>query len=300
MNTKICTVCGQEFPLTEEFFYTAWNRTKTVRKFKSLCKTCEKKRVSKWYDKNYIPVDYSLKEDVKSCKTCGNVYPRTIEYFPKSESKNSFKNICHNCTPPPPPKQKSGRKPIPLGETKTCTKCQTTYPSTTEHFQRDKRGIGGLMAICKSCRHQQKIEYALANPDKIKDMKKKSHIRCRDKNNARVRTWYYANPEKAKAGYKRNYEKNRKKYYAYANARIHRRRANGGSHTPAEIDELYEWQGGVCFYCGADLSNGYHKDHYIPIFLGGDNTIHNIVLACQPCNNSKGHKLPWIFDNRCL
>jgi 5-methylcytosine-specific restriction endonuclease McrA len=34
------------------------------------------------------------------------------------------------------------------------------------------------------------------------------------------------------------------------------------------------------------------RDHVIPLSRGGDNSWHNVVTACSPCNNRKGSKLP--------
>lgn len=58
---------------------------------------------------------------------------------------------------------------------------------------------------------------------------------------------------------------------------------------------------GICQYCGdvgefqVFSENGWvwqqHElDHVIPLFLGGENSEGNIVVACRRCNRSKGHK----------
>lgn len=35
---------------------------------------------------------------------------------------------------------------------------------------------------------------------------------------------------------------------------------------------------------------GLEWDHILPAELGGDDSLDNLTLACQPCNRSKGHK----------
>ncbi len=47
--------------------------------------------------------------------------------------------------------------------------------------------------------------------------------------------------------------------------------------------------GHACVYCGStqDLT----VDHVIPRFLGGKNTMSNLVTACFPCNRAKGSRL---------
>lgn len=66
-------------------------------------------------------------------------------------------------------------------------------------------------------------------------------------------------------------------------------------HTMAELSESWnerDFYG--CYWCGADLADGFHIDHVIPISKGGDHTVHNLVPACPECNLSKGAKLPII------
>ena len=43
-----------------------------------------------------------------------------------------------------------------------------------------------------------------------------------------------------------------------------------------------------CVYCG--LSTDLTTDHLIPRSRGGDDSADNVVLACQPCNASRGEK----------
>lgn len=58
---------------------------------------------------------------------------------------------------------------------------------------------------------------------------------------------------------------------------------------------------GVCRYCGKPGKVHWYSetgwvwiehelDHIIPEYLGGTNTIDNIVIACQRCNRTKGHR----------
>lgn len=44
-----------------------------------------------------------------------------------------------------------------------------------------------------------------------------------------------------------------------------------------------------CAYCG-NTDGPFHFDHIFPVILGGDDDPSNIVLACAPCNLSKGGK----------
>jgi 5-methylcytosine-specific restriction endonuclease McrA len=57
-----------------------------------------------------------------------------------------------------------------------------------------------------------------------------------------------------------------------------------------KLNEYYH----KCVYCSFNVKEGINLnwDHYIPIFLGGENTIENIVPSCIDCNSIKGKKHP--------
>ena len=88
-----------------------------------------------------------------------------------------------------------------------------------------------------------------------------------------------------------------------SNATHNRRRAReigaGGSFTPEQITELYSKQSGCCANCGTKLGKRFHRDHKMPLSLGGSNDIMNIELLCQSCNQRKHAKDPiaWANEN---
>lgn len=53
--------------------------------------------------------------------------------------------------------------------------------------------------------------------------------------------------------------------------------------------------GGICFYCEARLDASddptlWTVEHIEPMALGGTSHLGNLVIACKPCNQAKGHK----------
>ena len=53
--------------------------------------------------------------------------------------------------------------------------------------------------------------------------------------------------------------------------------------------KLLEEHNGYCSYCGS--SDGpFEIDHVLPVALGGEDVIENLVVACRCCNRSKGSK----------
>lgn len=82
-------------------------------------------------------------------------------------------------------------------------------------------------------------------------------------------------------------------------------KASGGNHTADEIDGLYLAQLCCCYYCAKRLAGEggkrrFHKDHYVPVVEGGDNSIENLVLACPECNIEKGRENGSSYEDRHL
>lgn len=96
----------------------------------------------------------------------------------------------------------------------------------------------------------------------------------------------------------RNYAKTEK---ARANDRVQgqikraRKHSAPGKFTKQDIQNIYQKQEGLCYWCKKDLNNIYHIDHYIPLSRGGSNFPDNIVLACPHCNIARNNKLPEEF-----
>lgn len=61
-------------------------------------------------------------------------------------------------------------------------------------------------------------------------------------------------------------------------------------HTERDIERLWWFQSGLCYYCRQPLEQGYHVDHMDPLSRGGSNGPENLCLACGSCNDSKHAK----------
>jgi hypothetical protein len=58
----------------------------------------------------------------------------------------------------------------------------------------------------------------------------------------------------------------------------------------------HQTHGGSCFYCKKKLNhNEVTVDHVQPAAIGGTKLIQNLVIACKPCNSSKGARPIEIF-----
>ena len=61
----------------------------------------------------------------------------------------------------------------------------------------------------------------------------------------------------------------------------------------AALKRAFEIMGGHCFHCGKwmpaqAMSHECTRDHMRPRHAGGGDYLHNLVLACGPCNREKG------------
>jgi 5-methylcytosine-specific restriction endonuclease McrA len=59
---------------------------------------------------------------------------------------------------------------------------------------------------------------------------------------------------------------------------------------------IYRRDGGRCVWCDRHLDmRDATLDHVTPKSAGGGNTQQNLVLACSPCNFSRGNRPAWAF-----
>ena len=186
---------------------------------------------------------------------------------------------------------------------KICTKCHKSLP--IDEFTWLNKSKGYRMAECKSCRQARNKAYYSANAPKLKEARHEYYLNNRDAILAHAKI-YHAAKERTEETRKRqtavvrgwrasNPDRNR--------AIVHKSRDKmHGSFTTEELEQVKHEQfvGGHirCFYCGSDVDTNYQIEHVVPVSRGGSNTIDNIVLACPPCNQSKGSKLLSEWEGR--
>ncbi|MCA9367635.1 HNH endonuclease [Candidatus Kaiserbacteria bacterium] len=182
--------------------------------------------------------------------------------------------------------------------TKVCTKCNVEKPLS--EFHKSKSGKYGVRGECKPCALEYRRQYRKNNRKEIAEYQhqwreknrkeiaengrqyyEKNSEQCRE----RVRQWQQANPEKARAHWR--------------NRRARKHNA-GGTHTVKDINLLYAGQAGKCWYCGVNVGNEFHVDHFIPLAEGGSNDVGNLRISCPACNLSKGAKDPHEWSGRLL
>jgi 5-methylcytosine-specific restriction endonuclease McrA len=182
-----------------------------------------------------------------------------------------------------------------------------TLPATKEYFYIHSTNHK-LMAQCKKCFCQRAKQYIANDIEAHRIYQRRYREKNRDKINVANRIWYKKNAEKRKTvslkwqqshreEVRQNSRNWRLKNKAYIERKNNERRETLnntlGSHTIRDLREILSLQNGKCLYCGCQLGDDMHLDHFIPISRGGSNDKANLAYACPPCNLSKHNTFPW-------
>jgi 5-methylcytosine-specific restriction endonuclease McrA len=77
---------------------------------------------------------------------------------------------------------------------------------------------------------------------------------------------------------------------------VSKNRSMSSSRRHKKVSLLIKRDGDVCWYCERPFADPMVRrtiDHRMPLVLGGDNSLDNLVLACYECNQRKGTALPF-------
>lgn len=172
--TKVCTICGEEFPATVEYFHKQKGGKYGLM---GECRECHKNRNRA--KNNPINTDPSI---LQRCTKCGKRLPATTEYFYKSKTgKYGLMAICRECNSrrtweyrhkeelaqrqalleahrrkmdEEKARKIEARKPL-VAE-KTCSKCGKTKPAS--EFHANARSKDHLASKCKECANAEAKE----------------------------------------------------------------------------------------------------------------------------------------------
>lgn len=175
-------------------------------------------------------------------------------------------------------------------DTKECSHCKSEFPETNEYFSKQSSGKNGLNSCCKKCCTEKSKKYYLKHKEQRSNKMKKYYQKNKNKYLVNQKKWRKANEERYREN-QRNYLKrmsSEKKRIIYAQKR-HKRTARS-----AMVEHsltIKQWKFILlafehkCAYCGK--SDSLTREHFIPLSLGGNYSIYNIIPTCMMCNCSK-------------
>lgn len=140
--------------------------------------------------------------------------------------------------------------------TKTCRKCGTAFPATTEFFYKNSGGKFGLTPRCKPCVDQD-------NKDSHQKRLASDPERVRALASARTKRYYQRNLGERREAHRQYQARQRQDPEKLARIQA-RKRAAGAGLSPEQIQEIFEAQGCVCAICGSTephAKNGWNLDH---------------------------------------
>lgn len=133
------------------------------------------------------------------------------------------------------------------------------------------------------------------NPEKVRAKQRAcvalSYARNPAPSLARSRKWALNNPDKIKEARRRANDKWVAKNPLAPRAKAARRRSwklrAGGTYTQADVLEILKMQRGRCAYCRKKVGDDFHVDHIVALAKGGSNGRSNLQITCPPCNLTK-------------
>jgi 5-methylcytosine-specific restriction endonuclease McrA len=220
----------------------------------------------------------------KVCKKCGKEFPATKEYFySRPELKDGLNGSCKICVKNRPKKQQVGQ-----GYRK-CTQCGKVLCETEENF-RFKKHMGGYIfyATCKECEKVLKRKYKEVHKEEVSNYNKlwnKNNKAARIKLNKK---YYINNKESENARTKKYAKMNPEKINNLAQLRRAKLNNTVATFNESDWDLCKKEFNYACAYCGKKKSLA--KEHFIPLYNGGEYTKNNIIPSCKSCNSSKSNK----------
>lgn len=157
---------------------------------------------------------------------------------------------------------------------RTCNRCGTQFPETTEFFHRGRGNRGGLRRDCKGCAAKRNAAWHASQPRELKRARAAAW-RARNRERARARATEYRNRPEVRER-RRRWSKDYNPIQ-----RVHARRRRYGV-SPEVFAAMLNGQGGRCAACPSDGGGRtLHIDH--------DHKTGKVRgLLCGPCNRALG------------
>ena len=124
-------------------------------------------------------------------------------------------------------------------------------------------------------------EWAAQNTDHVRGYGKAHWAKYRERGLELNRQWHERNPLSRRM-------------------REAKRRAAAGGRVEClveDVERMMVSQGGLCFWTGDSLADGFEVDHIVPLSRGGKHELGNLALCTASANRTKYNKMPDEFWN---
>lgn len=178
--------------------------------------------------------------------------------------------------------------------TKRCTQCGEL--KLVSEFSKQARKRSGLRPDCKLCASNAYIKWRSDNPDKARAASAKWQAANPEKKKASVAKWHAANADRVRTVKAKWRTENSDACIIHKQNRRARECESVGRLSSGIAERLYRLQRGMCACgCKQPLGDNYHRDHILPLTLGGANEDWNLQLLRSTCNLQKSTKHPVEF-----
>ena len=237
--------------------------------------------------------DVSVTE--KICPDCGITKPAS-DFHRSRRSKSGLVTYCKPCQRA---RLADYRSRNPSKSAEWIRKWRAENPHLAKKAWDASYAARAQSEAYKATARRRAEKYRIEHPEKVKSSGEKFRLKNAEKLRDSKAAWYRKNADsvisRVREYRKANAEKSRLWQAAHQARRRVALKRSGGRFTADDVQNLLSMQRGLCAYCGASLSGGYHIDHRVPLSKGGENNRHNLDLLCPRCNLSKGSKLPHEF-----
>lgn len=189
-----------------------------------------------------------------------------------------------------------------MSEQRACTKCGESKPLS----EFAKNGPGRLHTACKACQREVARLARLENPERVREIERRTYERNREAKLAGMRAYSATNAEKRRELERKRYEAEKERIkarnYAYRKERPHMVQAWNGSRRAAEKRATPLWADmqaiGEFYALAARLTQEtgelHHVDHVIPLRGKNVSGLHvqtNLRVVRAAENLKKGARL---------
>lgn len=247
-ETKTCSKCGRNFPLSDDFYYNIKGY------YKSPCKECRGASFGKRKTPSFIVI---AGIEHKVCTKCRHVKP--ISLFTKNnQSSDGLTFWCVQCR-------------SEQGKNYRANNTDKVKQKNKNWHERNREEINA----------RQRISYK-SNPEK----KHQYYVKNRVKKHAYDIKYRAKTKERRRIAGKEYYKKTKELQVERARKRRSLKKSLPASFSNKQWQECLKYFRNTCAYCG-EGAESLTKDHFIPLIGGGSYSKDNIVSACPSCNFSK-------------